>query len=100
MDEIVALCKARGFVFASSEIYNGFNGFYDYGPLGIELKRNIKDRWWRDFVHARDDMTGVDASIIANPKVWIASGHVDGFSDPMVDDRDTKRRYRTDPSGS
>eukprot|EP00629_Pelagomonadales_sp_RCC1024_P000506 CAMPEP_0119263874 /NCGR_PEP_ID=MMETSP1329-20130426/3147_1 /TAXON_ID=114041 /ORGANISM="Genus nov. species nov., Strain RCC1024" /LENGTH=532 /DNA_ID=CAMNT_0007263613 /DNA_START=213 /DNA_END=1808 /DNA_ORIENTATION=+ len=96
MEEIVSLCKKRGFVFGSSEIYNGFNGFYDYGPLGCELKRNLKDRWWRHFVHGRDDVTGMDSSIIASPKIWEASGHVGGFSDPMVDDKETKKRYRAD----
>ena len=96
MEEIVSLCKKRGFVFGSSEIYNGFNGFYDYGPLGSELKRNIKERWWRHFVHGRDDVCGVDSSIIASPAIWEASGHVAGFSDPMVDDKTTKKRYRAD----
>ncbi|KAH8043414.1 hypothetical protein JL721_13150 [Aureococcus anophagefferens] len=96
MEEVVSLCKKRGFVFGSSEIYNGFNGFYDYGPLGSELKRNIKERWWRDMVRASDDVCGVDSSIIASPKIWEASGHVGGFSDPMVDDKTTKKRYRAD----
>jgi len=92
----VSLCRKRGFVFGSSEIYNGFNGFYDYGPLGAELKRNIKNRWWRDMVNGRDDVCGLDSSIIGNPAIWDASGHVEGFSDPMVDDRVTKLRYRAD----
>ena len=96
MDQVVQLCRQRGFVFGSSEIYNGFNGFYDYGPLGCELKKNIKDLWWRDFVHGREDVHGLDSSIIASPAVWRASGHVDGFSDPMCDDKDTKKRYRAD----
>merc|ERR1719353_2662022 len=96
MEEVVSLCKKRGFVFGSSEIYNGFNGFYDYGPLGSELKKNIKDLWWRDFVHGRDDVHGIDTSIIASPDVWRASGHVDSFSDPMCDDKETKKRYRAD----
>jgi glycyl-tRNA synthetase len=96
MEDVVSLCRKRGFVFGSSEIYNGFNGFYDYGPLGAELKRNIKDRWWRDMVRGRDDVCGLDSSIIGNPKIWEASGHVAGFSDPMVDDRETKKRYRAD----
>ena len=96
MDQIVQLCRQRGFVFGSSEIYNGFNGFYDYGPMGCELKRNIKDLWWRDFVHGRDEIHGLDSSIICNPGVWRASGHVEGFSDPMCDDRETKKRYRAD----
>ena len=108
MDKLVSLCKRRGFIFPSSEIYGGLNGFWDYGPLGVELKRNIKDAWWRDNVNGHDDssrpegapssfsMTGLDCSIIMNPKVWEASGHVGGFSDPMVDCRETKERYRAD----
>ncbi|EWM27167.1 glycyl-trna synthetase [Nannochloropsis gaditana] len=96
MEDIVNVCKRRGFVFQSSEIYNGFNGFYDYGPLGVELKNNIKQRWWRDMVHSRDDMVGLDSSIIASPRVWEASGHVAGFVDPMVDCRVSKLRYRAD----
>ncbi len=96
MDKLVSLCKRRGFIFPSSEIYGGINGFWDFGPLGVELKRNIKDAWWHDNVHARDDMVGLDCSIIMNPKVWEASGHVAGFSDPMVDCRETQERYRAD----
>jgi glycyl-tRNA synthetase len=96
MDEVVSLCKRRGFVFQSSEIYNGFSGFFDYGPLGAELKRNIKDRWWREFVQGRSDVVGLDASIISSPKVWEASGHVEQFTDPMVDCRETKLRFRAD----
>ena len=96
MDQLVSLCKRRGFIFPSSEIYGGINGFWDYGPLGVELKRNIKDAWWRDNVHLRDDMVGLDCSIIMHPKVWEASGHVGGFSDPLVDCKETKERYRAD----
>ena len=96
IDEIVSLCKRRGFVFQSSDIYGGFNGFFDYGPLGVELRRNIKDAWWDDMVRRRDDMVGLDSSIIMNPEIWKASGHVDGFSDPMVDCKDSKMRYRAD----
>ncbi len=96
MDKLVSLCKRRGFIFPSSEIYGGINGFWDYGPLGVELKRNIKDAWWHDNVHSRDDMVGLDCSIIMNPKVWEASGHVGGFNDPMVDCRASKERYRAD----
>ena len=84
MDKLVSLCKRRGFIFPSSEVYGGINGFWDYGPLGVELKRNIKDAWWRDNVRMRDDMVGLDCSIIMNPRVWEASGHIGGFSDPMV----------------
>ncbi|WP_250846855.1 glycine--tRNA ligase [Aquisphaera insulae] len=96
MDKLVSLCKRRGIIFPSSEIYGGINGFWDYGPLGVELKRNIKEAWWRDNVQMRDDMVGLDCSIIMNPRVWEASGHVGGFSDPMVDCRATKERYRAD----
>ena len=96
IDEIVSLCKRRGFVFQSSEIYGGYNGFFDYGPLGVELRRNIKDAWWDDMVRRRDDMVGLDSGIIMNPKIWKASGHVDGFSDPMVDCKDSKMRYIAD----
>ncbi len=96
MDKLVSLCKRRGFIFPSSEIYGGINGFWDYGPLGVELKRNIKDAWWHDNVHMRDDMVGLDCSIIMHPRVWEASGHVGGFSDPMVDCKDCKGRFRAD----
>lgn len=96
MDSIIALSKRRGFVFQSSEIYGGAPGFFDYGPLGAEVKKNIKDAWWKDFVQRRDDMVGLDSAIIMNPKVWVASGHVGGFSDPMVDCKETKARYRAD----
>ena len=96
MEDIVGLCKRRGFIFQSSEIYGGYNGFYDYGPLGVELRNNIKQAWWRDFVQCRDDMEGLDSTIIMHPKIWKASGHVDGFSDPMVDCKESKLRYRAD----
>ena len=82
MDELVSLCKRRGFIFPSSEVYGGFAGFYDYGPLGVELRNNIKRAWWKDFVHKREDMVGLDSSIIGSPQIWKASGHIDGsFSD-------------------
>jgi glycyl-tRNA synthetase len=96
MDKLVALCKRRGFIFQSSEIYGGINGFWDYGPLGVELKRNIKEAWWRDNITMRDDMVGVDCSIIMNPKVWEASGHVVNFNDPLVDCQKCKARFRAD----
>ena len=96
MDTLVSLCKRRGFVFPSSEIYGGLNGFFDYGPLGSELRRNIRNAWWEDMVHRRDDIVGLDASIISHPKVWEASGHIQGFSDPMVDCKESKQRYRAD----
>ena len=96
MESIIGLCKRRGFIFASSEIYGGYNGFYDYGPLGVELRNNIKNIWWRDMVQRRDDIVGLDSSIIMHPDIWKASGHVDGFSDPMVDCKESKLRYRAD----
>ena len=96
MDKLVALCRRRGFIFQSSEIYGGINGFWDYGPLGVELKRNVKEAWWTDNVHMREDIVGLDCSIIMHPKVWEASGHLGGFSDPMVDCKETNKRYRAD----
>jgi len=96
MDEIVGLCKRRGFIFQTSEIYGGINGFFDYGPLGVELRRNIKDAWWKDMVQMRDDVVGLDSAIIMHPDVWKASGHVDSFTDPMVDCKESKMRYRAD----
>jgi glycyl-tRNA synthetase len=96
MEKIVSLCKRRGFVFQSSEIYGGLNGVWDYGPLGVELKRNVKDYWWRVMVHERDDVVGMDGSILAHPAALKASGHVEGFSDPMVDCRLTNQRFRAD----
>src|ERR1700748_1320191 len=104
MDKIVSLCKRRGFIFQASEIYGGINGFWDYGPLGVELKNNIRDSWWRAMVIAPPigpdglpvQIVGLDSAIIQNPKTWVASGHVGGFSDPMVDDKETKQRYRAD----
>jgi glycyl-tRNA synthetase len=109
MEKIVALCKRRGFIFQSSEIYGGINGFWDYGPLGVELKRNIKEAWWHDMVRnpptgpdGREvQMVGVDCSIIMNPKVWVASGHATGFADPMIDCKTDgcKGRFRADQIG-
>ncbi len=96
MEAIVSLAKRRGFIYQSSEIYGGLNGFFDYGPLGVELKRNIRDCWWRDMVHRRDDVVGVETSIIMHPKVWQASGHVEGFTDPLVDCKVSKQRFRAD----
>ena len=98
MDMLVSLCKRRGFVFQSSEIYGGTGSCWDYGPLGVELRNNIKRVWWRDFVQQRGDMVGLDASILMHPTVWKASGHVDNFTDPMVDCRECKRRFRADQS--
>jgi glycyl-tRNA synthetase len=96
MEKIVSLCKRRGFVFQSSEIYGGINGFWDYGPLGTELKRNVKDYWWKCMTKLRDDVVGLDASIIMHPKIWEASGHTSTFSDPMVDCLLTRKRFRAD----
>jgi len=96
LEELVSLCKRRGFVFQSGEIYGGFNGFFDYGPLGVELKNNLKKMWWRRMVHGKDNVVGVDAAIITNPRVHQASGHVDNFSDPMVDCTKSKKRFRAD----
>jgi glycyl-tRNA synthetase len=96
MEKIVSLCKRRGFIFQSSEIYGGLNGFWDYGPLGAELKRNIKECWWRSMSQLRDDVVGLDASIIMHPKIWEASGHTSTFSDLMVDCLLTKKRFRAD----
>jgi glycyl-tRNA synthetase len=96
MDAIVSLCKRRGFVFPGSEVYGGLGGFWDYGPLGVELKNNIKRAWWRSIVQERDDMVGLDAAIIMNPAVWRASGHVAKFSDPMVDCKACKHRFKAD----
>tara|TARA_B100000686_G_C16782152_1_gene972690 strand:- start:1461 stop:3002 length:1542 start_codon:yes stop_codon:yes gene_type:complete len=104
MDDLVALCKRRGFIFQASDIYGGLNGFWDYGPLGTELKNNLRDAWWRDMVLCPPlgpdgqplDILGIDSSIIQNPKAWVASGHVGGFNDPMVDCKSSKLRYRAD----
>jgi len=96
MEKIVSLCKRRGFIFQSSEIYGGLNGFWDYGPLGAELKRHIKDCWWRSMTQLRDDVVGLEASIIMHPKIWEASGHTSTFSDLMVDCLLTKKRFRAD----
>jgi len=96
MEKIVSLCKRRGFIFQSSEIYGGLNGLWDYGPLGVELKRNLKDYWWRTMVHERDDVVGLDGSILMNRAVWKASGHEETFIDQMVECRITKKRFRPD----
>jgi glycyl-tRNA synthetase len=96
MEKIVSLCKRRGFVFQSSEIYGGLNGFWDYGPLGAELKRNVKDLWWRSMTRMRDDVVGLEATIIMHPKIWQASGHVDTFSDPMSTCKACKKLVRSD----
>src|SRR5580765_2967696 len=96
MEKIVSLCKRRGFVFQSSEIYGGINGFWDYGPLGAELKRNVKELWWNTMTRQREDVAGLEATIIMAPQIWKARGHVDTFSDPMEDCLLTKKRFRAD----
>lgn len=96
MEKIVALCKRRGFIYPSSEIYGGIGGFWDYGPLGIELKNNIKKEWWKSMVYQRSDVVGIDASIIMNPKVWQASGHVEAFTDPLIECKECHHRFRAD----
>ena len=96
MEKIVSLCKRRGFIFQSSEIYGGINGFWDYGPLGAELKRNVKELWWQAMTRQREDVAGLEATIIMSPEIWKASGHVDTFSDPMCDCLLTKKRFRAD----
>jgi glycyl-tRNA synthetase len=96
MEKIISLCKRRGFVFPGSEIYGGLANSFDYGPLGVELKNNIKQLWWKTFVHERDDMVGIDAALIMNPKVWEASGHLKEFSDPLVECKKCHHRFRAD----
>src|SRR6476659_8954955 len=104
MEKLASFCRDTGFIYPSSSIYGGINGFWDYGPLGVELKKNIKDAWWLDMVRNPPPgpdgreirMVGVDCSLIMNPKVWVASGHVGGFSDPMVDCLKCRKRYRAD----
>ena len=96
MEKLTALCRRRGFLFQSSEIYGGINGAWDYGPMGVELKRNVKDAWWRAMVRDRDDVVGLDTSILMHPMTWKSSGHVENFSDPMVDCKKCNKRYRVD----
>ena len=96
MDKIVSLCRRRGFIFQSSEIYGGLNGAYDYGPLGVQLKNNIRDLWWKEMTQLHDNIVGLDASILMHPRVWEASGHVSNFTDPMVDCKQCKSRFRAD----
>jgi glycyl-tRNA synthetase len=96
MEKLVSLAKRRGYVFASSEIYGGFGSTWDYGPLGAELIRNVKEAWWRDVVLAHDNVVGLNASILMAPEVWKASGHVDHFSDPLIECGNCRKRFRTD----
>src|SRR5260221_5211831 len=95
MEKIVSLAKRRGLVFQSSEIYGGLNGCWDYGPLGVELLNNLKQAWWKTMTY-RDDIEGLDASILMHPKVWEASGHIENFTDPMIDCKECKARFRAD----
>src|SRR3989344_5184837 len=96
LDKIISLCKRRGFVFPSSEIYGGFSAIYDYGHYGVLLKNNIRDAWWKHMVQYRDDIYGLDSAIFMHPQTWVASGHVGGFNDPQVDCRKCKNRMRAD----
>ena len=96
MEAIVSLCKRRGFVFQASEIYGGIGNTYDYGPLGVELLRRVKEAWWNRVVVERNDVVGLDSAIIQNPRVWEVSGHVEGFADPLVDCKTCKARFRAD----
>ncbi|HEX6576255.1 MAG TPA: glycine--tRNA ligase [Gemmatimonadaceae bacterium] len=96
MDKLVSLCKRRGFIFQSSEIYGGTGSVWDYGPLGVELKRNLQERWWQEMVRSRENVEGLDSAILMHPRVWEASGHVSGFVDPMVDCRNCRKRFRAD----
>ena len=96
MDKIISLAKRRGFVYPTSEIYGGLVSSYDYGPLGAQLLKNIRDLWWQEFIQKRDDMVGIDSQILLHPKTWEASGHVTSFNDPLVEDKVTHKRYRAD----
>ncbi|MFA7225425.1 MAG: glycine--tRNA ligase, partial [Sphaerochaetaceae bacterium] len=96
LDKIVSLCKRRGFIFQSSEIYGGLAGSWDYGPLGVELKNNIRDFWWKEMTQLHDNIVGLDAAILMHPRVWEASGHVENFTDPLVDCTSCKSRFRAD----
>ena len=96
LDKIISLCKRRGFIFQSSEIYGGFGAVYDYGPLGVELKNNISHSWWKFMTHNHENIVGLDSGIFMHPKIWEASGHVDAFNDPLVDCKQCKARYRAD----
>src|SRR5688572_17909455 len=96
LQNIIAHCKEYGFIFQSSEIYDGLAAVYDYGQYGAELKKNIRDYWWKSMTQMQDNIVGIDAAIFMHPTVWKASGHVDNFSDPMIDNKDSKKRYRVD----
>ena len=96
LDKLVSLCKRRGFIFQNSEVYGGLGSSWDYGPIGVELKKNVKDLWWKENVYRRDDVVGLDAAILMHPKVWEASGHLEGFSDPMTECKQCNHRFRSD----
>ena len=96
MDTLVALCKNRGYIYAGSEIYGGLSNTWDYGPLGVELKNNVKELWRKKFIQESKHNVGLDAAILMNPKTWVASGHVGGFSDPLIDCKECKTRHRAD----
>src|SRR5258706_15561855 len=96
LEKIVALAKRRGFVYPTSEVYGGLSNSYDYGPVGAELLRNIRNIWWKEFIHKREDMVGLDTQIILHPETWVASGHVTSFNEFMVEDKVTNKRYRAD----
>ena len=96
LDELVSLCKRRGFIFQSSDIYGGVQSVYDYGPLGVELKNNLRDAWWRAMVREHEEIVGIDAGILMHPEVWVTSGHVATFSDPLVECQNCHRRFRAD----
>ena len=96
MDKVIALCKGRGFIFSGSEIYGGLANTWDYGPLGVELKNNVKKAWWKKFVQENHYNVGLDSAILMNPQTWVASGHLGGFSDPLMDCKGCKERFRAD----
>src|SRR5579864_814906 len=96
LERLVSLCKRRGFVYQNSEIYGGVGGVYDFGPLGVEMRRNLRNHWWMYMVQTRDNVVGIEGAILTHPRVWEASGHVENFSDPLVDCKSCRRRFRAD----
>ena len=96
LKNIISHCKANGFVFQSSEIYDGLGAVYDYGPYGIELKKNLSEYWWKSMTQVNDNIVGLDSAIFMHPSTWKASGHIDAFNDPLIDNKDSKKRYRAD----
>ena len=96
LKKIISHCKEYGFIFPSSEIYDGLSAIYDYGPFGVELKNNIKSCWWKSMVQENENIVGLDTAIFMHPTIWKASGHVDAFNDPLIDNKDSKKRYRAD----